>query len=115
MLRRSLDMKEAIIATLALVNANLPTLTLDEWEVIKNACDLLKPFEEVTMEISADRSVTASKVILMARGLQKVVQKFCGADEASKSVTAAAARIGSITHGNHPQAGLGDPPAPPPV
>lgn len=57
MLRRFLDLKEAIIATLALVNPNLPTLTLDEWEVIKNACDILKPFEEVTMEISADRCV----------------------------------------------------------
>ncbi|XP_073470722.1 zinc finger BED domain-containing protein 4-like [Aquarana catesbeiana] len=165
MLRRFLDLREAIIATLALVNPNLPTLKLEEWDVVKNACDLLKPFEEVTMEISADRYVTASKVILMARGLQKVVQKFRGtasnhgpvmqmmnalseemqkrfhqiehfrqlaeatlldprfkqrafhdaaaADEASKSVIAAAARIGSITHGDHPQAGLRDPPAPP--
>ncbi|XP_053556003.1 zinc finger BED domain-containing protein 4-like [Bombina bombina] len=75
MLNRFSDQKEAIIGTPALVNPSLPTLTLDEWEIIKEACEILKPFEEVTVEISADRYVTASKVILIVRGLQKVVQR----------------------------------------
>ncbi|XP_044140147.1 E3 SUMO-protein ligase ZBED1-like isoform X1 [Bufo gargarizans] len=164
MLKRFLGMKEAIIATLALVNPRLPTLTLEEWDLIKDACEVLKPFEEVTMEISAERYMTASKVILMARGLQKVVQRLRGAisnygpvmeminaltdemqkhfyqiehfqqlaeatlldprfkqrafhdpvaaDEASKSVTMAAARIGSSMQVDQPHTGLTDPSAP---
>ncbi|KAK7175602.1 hypothetical protein R3I93_002511 [Phoxinus phoxinus] len=71
--------KEAIIATIALVNPSLPTLTLDEWDMIKDVCEILKPFEEVTVEISGERFVTASKVILIARDLQKVVQRLRGA------------------------------------
>lgn len=51
MLQRVLDRKDAIISTLALVNPNLTTLT---------------------------RFVTASKVILMARGLHRVVQRIHG-------------------------------------
>ncbi|XP_068120743.1 zinc finger BED domain-containing protein 4-like [Hyperolius riggenbachi] len=76
MLKRFLEQKEAIISTLALVNPSLPTLTLDEWDIIKAACEILKPFEEVTVEISADRYVTASKVILMARELQETVLRL---------------------------------------
>ncbi|XP_073729768.1 E3 SUMO-protein ligase ZBED1-like [Misgurnus anguillicaudatus] len=79
MLKRFWLQKEAIIATLALVNPNLPTLTLDEWDIIKDVCEILQPFEEVTVEMSAERYVTASKVILMSRGLQKVVQRLRGA------------------------------------
>ncbi|XP_053568415.1 E3 SUMO-protein ligase ZBED1-like [Bombina bombina] len=71
MLIRFSDQKEAIIATLALVNSSLPTLTLDEWEIIKEVCEILKPFEEVTVEIRADRYVTASKVILNRKGTAK--------------------------------------------
>lgn len=51
MLKRFWLQKEAIIATLALVNPSLPTLTLEEWDIIKDVCEILKPFEEVTVEI----------------------------------------------------------------
>ncbi|XP_040278901.1 E3 SUMO-protein ligase ZBED1-like isoform X2 [Bufo bufo] len=164
MLKRFLGMKEAIIAALALVKPRLPTLTLEEWDLIKDACEVLKPFEEVTMEISTERYVTASKVILMARGLQKAVQRLRGAisnygpvseminaltdemqkrfyqiehiqqlaeatlldprfkrrafhdpvaaNEASKSVTMAAARIWSSMQVDQPHTGLTDPSAP---
>lgn len=57
MLKRFWLQKEAIIATLALVNPSLPTLTLEEWDIIKDVCEILKPFEEVTVEISAERYV----------------------------------------------------------
>ncbi|XP_068130731.1 E3 SUMO-protein ligase ZBED1-like isoform X2 [Hyperolius riggenbachi] len=79
MLRRFYEQKEAIISTLTLVNPSLPTLTLDEWDIIKDACEILKPFEEVTVEICAERYMTTSKVILMARGLQRAIQRLKGA------------------------------------
>lgn len=49
MLQRVLDRKDAIISTLALMNPSLTTLTFAEWDVVKDACDILKPFEEVTV------------------------------------------------------------------
>ncbi|XP_062419889.1 zinc finger BED domain-containing protein 4-like [Pungitius pungitius] len=75
MLKRILEVKDPVISTLALVNASLPTLSLEEWEIIKETVDIVKPFEEVTTEVSAERYVTASKVILMARGLQRIVAR----------------------------------------
>lgn len=58
MLRRFLDNKDAIITTLALLSAQLEPLTQDEWKEMEEACEVLKPFEEVTVEISGERYVT---------------------------------------------------------
>ncbi|KAJ4919650.1 hypothetical protein JOQ06_027835 [Pogonophryne albipinna] len=55
MLKRFYEMKEAVITTLALVNPGLLTLSPEEWEEIKEASDVLKPFEEVTVEVSCER------------------------------------------------------------
>lgn len=57
MLRRFLDNKDAIITVLALVNARLETPTQDEWKEMEEACEVLKPFEEITTEISGERYV----------------------------------------------------------
>ncbi|KAJ8400871.1 hypothetical protein AAFF_G00392250 [Aldrovandia affinis] len=37
---------------------------------------ILEPFEQVTVEISAERYVTASKAILLAKGLQRVTANY---------------------------------------
>lgn len=58
MLRRFLDNKDAIITTLALVNSRLETLTQDVWKEMEEACEVLKPFEEVTIVISGEIYVT---------------------------------------------------------
>lgn len=57
MLERFLEIKEPLVSTLALVNPQLPALTLVEWTIIKEACNILKPFEEVTVEMSSERYV----------------------------------------------------------
>ncbi|KAL4007921.1 hypothetical protein ACER0C_001773 [Sarotherodon galilaeus] len=72
MLKRIAEVKDPLISTLALVNPQLQTLSLEEWEMVKETCEVLQPFEEVTVELSAERFVTGSKAILMARGLQRV-------------------------------------------
>ena len=53
MIQSILQSKDAVITTLALTNQRLPT-TPDEWEEMKQACNILKPFEEVTVEISGE-------------------------------------------------------------
>lgn len=55
MLKPVLESKEAIISTVAIINASVDTLCQEEWEVVREACSVLEPFEQVTVEISADR------------------------------------------------------------
>ncbi|KAK0137888.1 Zinc finger BED domain-containing protein 1 [Merluccius polli] len=54
MLKRFVKLRDAIITTLALVNAAVSTLTDEEWEAIEEACEVLQPYEEVTVEISGE-------------------------------------------------------------
>ena len=55
MLKRILESKDAVISTLAVINAPVDPLSREEWEVLQEACTVLEPFEQVTVEISADR------------------------------------------------------------
>ncbi|KAK1904300.1 Zinc finger BED domain containing protein 1 [Dissostichus eleginoides] len=73
MLQRVIEIKEPLVSTLALINPLLPALTPEEWDITKEVCDILKPFEEGTVEMSSESFVTGSKAILMARGLQRIV------------------------------------------
>ncbi|KAK3854720.1 hypothetical protein Pcinc_038814 [Petrolisthes cinctipes] len=70
MLKRVLDLREAIISTLALLNTPIELLYPHEWDIVKEACTVLEPFEQVTVEISGEQYVTASKMIILCRGLQ---------------------------------------------
>ena len=54
MLKRFVRLRDAIITTLALVNPAVTTLTHDEWAAIEEACEVLQPYEEVTVEISGE-------------------------------------------------------------
>ncbi|KAI2655051.1 Zinc finger BED domain-containing protein 4 [Labeo rohita] len=76
MLKRFTEVKDPIISTLALINPSLPTLLPEEWEISREILEIIKPFEEVTTEVSAEKFVTVSKVILMTRGLQRIVARF---------------------------------------
>ncbi|CAK6969319.1 zinc finger BED domain-containing protein 1-like [Scomber scombrus] len=76
MLQRFVRLRDAIITTLALVNSSISTLNHDEWEAIEEACEVLQPFEETTVEISAESYVTASKIIILARGLQRLTANY---------------------------------------
>ncbi|CAB1350065.1 unnamed protein product [Coregonus sp. 'balchen'] len=62
--------KRASSPTLALINASIEPLSQEEWELVKEVCAVLQPFQEVTVEISADSYVTASKMLLLCKGLQ---------------------------------------------
>lgn len=55
MLKRILDLRDAVTSTLAVINAPVNHLSQEEWEVLQEACTVLEPFEQVTVEISADR------------------------------------------------------------
>ncbi|KAK3568783.1 hypothetical protein QTP86_017429, partial [Hemibagrus guttatus] len=51
------------------IAASTKELTPEEWKIVKETCEVLKPFEEVTVEMSSESYVTCSK----ARGLQRII------------------------------------------
>ena len=55
MLKRFLESKNAIMSTLAIVNAPVDPLSQEEWEVVEEVTRVLKPFEQVTVKISGER------------------------------------------------------------
>ena len=57
MLRRMLETREPVIITMALLNVELPTPSPEEWEDMQTVCDILEPFDEVTVELSSERYV----------------------------------------------------------
>ncbi|XP_039605909.1 zinc finger BED domain-containing protein 4-like [Polypterus senegalus] len=71
-LKRILESKDSIISTLAAINAPVETLSQEEWDRVKEVCIILEHFEEVTVEISAESYVTASKMLILCKGLQRV-------------------------------------------
>ncbi|KAM4018541.1 deformed epidermal autoregulatory factor 1 homolog isoform 2-T2 [Anomaloglossus baeobatrachus] len=75
MLKRVLESKDAIIYTLAIISAPVETLNQEEWKEVGEACAVLEPFEQVTVEISAERYVTSSKMLILCRGLQRVTSQ----------------------------------------
>ncbi|XP_064463311.1 zinc finger BED domain-containing protein 6-like [Ornithodoros turicata] len=62
-------LKDAVLSTLAILDAGVEQLSQTEWTVIEKSCDILKPFLAVTTEMSSEKSVTVSKRILLARAL----------------------------------------------
>ncbi|CAM4569587.1 unnamed protein product [Leuciscus chuanchicus] len=72
MSKRFLESEDAIISTLAIVSAPVDPLTQEEWEVVEEVCRVLEPFEQVTVEWREVHYVTASKMILLCKGLERI-------------------------------------------
>ncbi|XP_037921304.1 E3 SUMO-protein ligase ZBED1-like [Hermetia illucens] len=76
MLRRFIELKEAIRATIALVDRNLPVLTGEEWKTCKEVCNILSPFEEMTNSMSGEKYMTGSAAIVVTPCLKGVCERF---------------------------------------
>ncbi|KAJ2940838.1 hypothetical protein O0L34_g10095 [Tuta absoluta] len=57
MLKRIVDIKDAVVTTLALIRSDL-ALSSEDWQIIDEAIPILKIFYDVTMEISAEKNDT---------------------------------------------------------
>lgn len=55
MLKRMIESKDAIISTLADLGELVEPLSEEEWETVKEVCDVLEPYEEVTVEMTRER------------------------------------------------------------
>jgi len=76
MLCRFVELENAIKATLAILDTNLPTLSPEQWKLCKELCVVLKPFEEVTKIVSGENYMSASLVIVLYKGLKDVTDKM---------------------------------------
>ncbi|CAB4011938.1 zinc finger BED domain-containing 1-like [Paramuricea clavata] len=70
MFERIIEQHEAVMTTLCLSNCNDLCFSISDVEVLKAAVAILKPFERVTTEISADQYISISKAIPLAKSLQ---------------------------------------------
>ena len=69
MFNRICQLREPLQAAIALLNNPVETLTDIEWTVLREVSRILKPFQVVTTEMSSDKYLTVSKVIMLAHGL----------------------------------------------
>lgn len=73
MIEHLLHLKHPLLSALIDTNCDV-YLHASEWQVISNTCDILKRIKEITVEISSEKTVTISKVVVFSKPLTK----FCG-------------------------------------
>uniref|UniRef100_UPI0035902B98 E3 SUMO-protein ligase ZBED1-like n=1 Tax=Myxine glutinosa TaxID=7769 RepID=UPI0035902B98 len=85
MLERMEEQAEAVIMTLCLLGKNNMCLTTDEINIMRETITILRPFEKITTEMSADLHVSISRVIFNIRTLRENVMKMSGESISSNS------------------------------
>jgi len=75
MLQRVLERKEPLISVLALMNSAI-SFSEEDWQIVKQAVDVLQVFFEVTEEVSSSKTLTMSKTCILARGMRKRVANW---------------------------------------
>lgn len=75
MFKRVHDLKIPLSTTLTETNYN-EYLTNNDWYIINKTCEILKPFKEITVEISAEKSVSISKIVVLSKSLIKYCNKI---------------------------------------
>lgn len=76
MLMRFSRVKEAIIATLAIMRPDL-SLPQEDWCVIDKARELLKIFYDVTVEVSSENYVSAFKyIVVFCKIINRMLSKY---------------------------------------
>lgn len=78
MFERLLEQKEAVTTVLCPIGKPSLCLSEEEWSMITLSIEALKPFEEVTREISTEKHVSVSKVIpLVSLFLRSTASNDC--------------------------------------
>ncbi|CAH2101579.1 unnamed protein product [Euphydryas editha] len=75
MLDRIIKIKDAVVSTLAIDQPRLNTLTPDEWSLLEKCVQVLKVFYDISVEMSADKSVSISKVLALNKIIKTHVDK----------------------------------------
>lgn len=76
MIKRFVELKDCIRATVAVIDIDLPVITTEEWDICSQVSDILEPFEEATRAISGENYLTGSMPIVLSKGLQIVCDQL---------------------------------------
>lgn len=63
MMERLVKIQEPLEAAMGVLRSDLDRISSDEWTLISEMCNVLQPFAQITTELSAEKTVSASKVI----------------------------------------------------
>lgn len=107
MFQRFVELENPIRSVLGLLDTALPQLSVDEWILIKQLCEVLKYFEEATKSVSGENYMSASLVIVLQGGLLSVCEKvkLAGLLDQTLSVvecleTGLKNRVGNVEYSN---------------
>ena len=76
MLNRILQIKDSLVSTIAVLQCDVSLLTGQEWYVIEKSVKILKIFDDITTEMSAEKNITISKIIPLVNVLNKKVNDY---------------------------------------
>lgn len=76
MMERVLLLQEPLEAALGLLHNPVETLLEDDWKALPEIIKILRPFKEITIEMSSQTEVTISKVLAATDGLQRLYDNF---------------------------------------
>jgi len=63
MFKRIIEIKDAVVSTLAILQCDVEQLTVVEWQIVEWSTNILQIFAEVTKEISSERYLNMSNTI----------------------------------------------------
>ena len=78
MLERYLEQEEAIQTTLCLLGRTDLVVPTEQNLLVSETISILRPFEVVTREISAEKYISASKIIPLSKALQRLTTSYTG-------------------------------------
>lgn len=73
MFQRCIEMKEPLISTLAILG-NVDILVNEDFEMMEHFCDIFKPFKEATVELSSEKGISISKVLILTKVLHSHIK-----------------------------------------
>nr|CAI5837647.1 unnamed protein product [Callosobruchus analis] len=69
MIQRIIQIREAVIATLALESPGLNTVSNEDWLLLSKLVDILQIFKDIVEEMSAEKTITVSKILIFVRAI----------------------------------------------
>lgn len=78
MFERVCLLQQPLVATIALLQnkrIKIASLDTDDFATMKEYCEIFEPFDDVTKELSAEKNVTGSKILVIVRTLIEIMQE----------------------------------------
>ncbi|KAL4091970.1 hypothetical protein QTP88_026565 [Uroleucon formosanum] len=73
MFQRCILIKEPLISTIAIIG-NVDNLIIEDFEIMQHYCEIFKPFKEATVELSSEKGVSISKVLILTQMLHSHIK-----------------------------------------